>query len=318
MRASLTRANDQAGSGASRRRGLTLVEILLAGFILTVVMIPITQLIFGGTTRTQVGRDKANAVALATDVMGQLLEKVPYSAIDPEGASIELQADIWSDVEKKGGGPAAGRNQAKLADEWAKVLDDDGDDGNGRIIKRSGTRFEVVLYAGTFKDDEGSRDASSGFNNPGDANFLKKELTFSYFRNPYVPVDADSRQQVTLDSGADSSLIPYETTPGALPGGVRSEDVHDPRYRAAWPQGASDVDGDGYQDVTMADFNGKSPSQDWPRHTLDQSDFREDEAFMKLVLGVRWKSAGAGFQGSGMSKTSKEFWLVSFKAKLEE
>ena len=39
---------------------------------------------------------------------------------------------------------------------------------------------------------------------------------------------------------------------------------------------------------------------------------------IKLVLGLRWKTGSRDGSGSDYTATTKEFWLVSFKAKLEE
>ena len=60
-------------------------------------------------------------------------------------------------------------------------------------------------------------------------------------------------------------------------------------------------------------------NREWPRFTFDLHDFREDDgAMLKLVLGLRWKPGAGNSQGSEYTRTTKEFWLVSFKAKLEE
>lgn len=288
---------------------MTLVEILLAGFMLTVLMIPISQLIFGGTTKTKVTQDRAAAAAEAANIMGALLEKVPYTAIEP-GAGPNALDIMLSDVEEQG--LYSGRQQAALNDDWERVLDDTpGDDE--RIIVRNGTRFEVILFAGAYEDV----DTRTGGRNQPDIN---AELTFSYFRNPWSPPDEDTRNLVTLPDGHAKN--PYDAT-GDSADGVDDADVHDPRYRAGWPESSETDPVTNRQTVNVGNF-GTTPGRRWPRHSLDLSDFRERSAFMKLVLGLRWhsgmRSDGTirGAQGSGNSKTSKEFWLVSFKAKLEE
>ncbi len=287
------------------RSGLTLVEILIAGFILTVVMVPISQLMFSRTTHSRVGRDRTTAVNLAANVMSQLLEKVPYTAIKPGEGPTAGTDTMASGIESAG--RFAAMQQALLDGDWEKLVDDDLGKP-GRIVKREGTPFEVILFAGHYPDVE-SRDATSGFNAPK----IEEEISFSYFRNPYVPVTEDTRRAITLASG---SGVPYDATGSTVPG-VPDTAVHDPRFRPGWPQSPGSQDADGRFQVTHDNFN-RTPSREWPRHSLDLSDFRETSAFMKLVLGIRWKTPGAGFQHSGESKTSKEFWLVSFKAKLEE
>ena len=68
------------------RIGLSLMEVVIAVFIMAVVFIPLGTLIFGGVRGSEQSRTMAVAVNLATDVMEQLLNRnVPFSAVIPEG-----------------------------------------------------------------------------------------------------------------------------------------------------------------------------------------------------------------------------------------
>lgn len=303
------------------RAGLTLVEILLAGFIMAVVMVPIIQLISSGNTRTRVGRDRATAATLAANIMGSLLEKVPFSQITPDAGPTPLGPDAGILVQGiESPSPIAGsRKQARLGpdnqNEYERMLDETpGDDS--RLITREGTKFEVILFAGLYKDV--ASPPVDGFNEPD----IKRELTFSYFRNPYLNLTPDDRasirRRVRLDGSIDKAF-PYNSD-GTTDGPDSVTRVADPRFKAGWPQPTGGTPDPITNRLSVNETNfSQTRGKRWAVHTLDQADFREDGgAFMKLVLGLRWKSMGAAAAGQGNSRTSKEYWLVSFKAKLEE
>lgn len=305
----------------SSRRGLSLVEILLATFILAVVMIPILQLIFGGMTETARGRDRATAVSLASNIMSQLLDKVPYKEFKPDEGPTPLSVTDFHKSEDESAGLFATRKQCLLKaldSEYEKILDQDRAPGDGeRTIFKEGTYFEVILFAGVYKDVPSGGGGS--FNVPD----LTKELTFSFFKNPFIDMDgaerSNARKMVVLDMAGKS---PYEAE-GQPPSGNITR-VDDPRFRPGWPNlpaGTPLTDANFYRGGSGAPSSGDDPNSNpdprWARNTLDLSDFREDDgAMLKLVLGIRWRPGGG--TGKAYTRTTKEFWLVSFKAKLTE
>lgn len=306
------------------RRGLSLVEIMLATVVLAVVMIPILNLIFGGLRETTRGRDQATAVSLATNIMTQLLDKVPFEAFKVDDAAGPLAKDpgeFFQSANEGRSDMAGTRTQVvleSLDSQWERILDQDDNPGDGeRTIVKDGTSFEVILYGGIYDDVD---ETNGSFNKPN----LSTELTFSYFRNPVVEMDgaarAAARKEVVLTSN-----FPYQATGSAPGAGV--ERVDDPRFQPGWPDPGSDttVTGSNWYKGPSSTFSAGSedPNEDpeptWPRHTLDLRDFREDRgAMLKLVLGLRWKTGSRDGSSSDYTGTTKEFWLVSFKAKLEE
>lgn len=307
----------------SSRQGLSLVEIMLATVVLAIVMIPILNLIFGGLRETTRGRDKATAVSLATNVMTQLLDKVPFDQFKVAEAAGPIAQDpaVFFKSTNETAGGVSNRPQVILGtmdSQWEAILDQDDSVGDGtRTIVKDGTSFEIILYGGMYTDLD---ETNGSFNKPNLAN----ELTFSYFRNPVVDMTgaerATARKQVVL-----SSKFPYEATGSAAVSGVTR--VDDPRFEPGWPDPGGDdtVTGSNWYKGPSSSFSAGSedpnedPTPTWPRHTLDLRDFREDRgALIKLVLGVRWKTGSRDGSGGDFTATTKEFWLVSFKAKLEE
>jgi len=319
------RPREREGGGllrpAARRAGLSLVEILLATFVLAVVMIPILQLIFGGIKETARGRDRATAVSLATNIMTQLLDKVPFSQIAPEGGpKAQDPAEFFQAPDETAGG-VSDRDQAllggDLGSEFEKILDQDDSPGDGvRSIFKEGTRFEVILYAGVYQDD--GDDGGGTFNAP----HMTDELTFSYFKNPHIDMDGARRSEVRRMVVLDGDY-PYDSE-GDASGTI--DRVDDPRFRPGWPDlspGDTITQENFYKGPGRGLPGSEDPNADpevrWPRHTLDLSDFREEDgAMLKLVLGIRWRPGVRDGGGDGLTRTTKEFWLVSFKAKLEE
>lgn len=308
------------------RAGLNLIEIMLATFVLAVVMIPILQLIFGGVKDTARGRDRSTAVALAANIMTQLIEKVPYSAFKPGEGPKALGLDDFFKSTAEEAGLLADKEQCLLEaldSDWERILDQDRNPGDGqRTVVKNGTTFEILLYAGTYQDD-GSAPGAGGYNAPK----LKGELTFSFFRNPHIEMTSAERA-ATRELVVDTAHPPYESE-GTDIGVTR---IDDPRVKPGWPGWPSMKDelvvdaanfyrGDsstiGTEDPN--EFPAEATLRKWPRQSLDLADFREETgALLKLVLGVRWRSGAGGGKEGGYARTTKEFWLVSFKAKLEE
>ncbi len=297
---------------------------MLASFVLALVMIPIMSLIFGGVKQTTVGRDQATAVSLATNIMSQLLDKVPYEEFKPGEGPEPLDPAQFFQAKHETQGKWGTEKQCALGDAdsaWEAILDQD-PSTEGRTIFKEGTTFEVILFAGIYKDvDKGS---SGSFNAPS----LTEELTFSYFRNPWIEMDgtrqSEVRQMVVLDGD-----YPYDS-PGKSPSssGRRIKRVDDPRFQPGWPKTSHEsktvheknfYTGDGSTVPGTGEDPNEHTTLTWPRFTFDLHDFREDKgAMLKLVLGIRWKPGAGNNRGSDTTKTTREFWLVSFKAKLEE
>lgn len=84
-----------------------------------------------------------------------------------------------------------------------------------------------------------------------------------------------------------------------------------PGKRAAWGQRVRDV-------VTSS--SGQKPTMGFHPRVVDQATFRlEKGAFMKVIVGVKYyPHQGKSITALGKSVASGEFWLTSFKAKLED
>lgn len=280
------------------RAGFSLMEIVIAVFIMAVVFIPLGTLIFGGVRGTEQSRTFATGVNFASDIMDRLLShKVPFSAIVPDGGPAVT------------GGFKSGLKQAGFSARHAALEGIVG--GSERVILRKGTRYEVYLFAGTYGDGVADK-----------ADF-EKELTFAYFRNPWVEQDATVKQDVVLRQ-TSPKYMPYKAegtlTVTKRDGSTVTVDPDDPRAQMAWPKlgggGANPWEPTFFQ--VRSQLGSGSVGVDYPLMVRDQEFYKEkDGGLMKLVLGLRWSKGTSRLSKAGLHNT-QEFWLVSYKAKLED
>lgn len=176
--------------------------------------------------------------------------------------------------------------------------------------------------------------------------FANRELTFSFYPNPWFDAQNDcSRNESAGLSGlgADSSgcavtgrrpINPYKQLSGFTAGQYFTNDVADPmlpNFRPGFPapltgafnaghSGGNDRATENNMDEVFQEAPLPGPYnpryEDKPTHnfTDEDGDGKDDGAFMKLVVGVRWSPRGWG--GAGAARRDQEFYLVSFKANL--
>lgn len=277
------------------RQGITFVEILLAVFMLAVVVLPVASLIFGGVGASEESRSYNTGINVARDIMDKILSpQLPYGAIVPEaGEAVELSY-------------GGSRKQAGFApgfEAFEKAFSDDGDTAR-RMIKRQGTEFETFFFAAPYLDTED--------NGPQDPPAPDKELTFCFFRNPYYEKTQSDRTAVFVEPAGK----PYQS-PGADLGSEDANDPRNPSCMAAWPWADEPDKVPSPSDV--AEIWNPRAGYEVPLVIYDQAYYNEGQAgsMMKVVVGVRWNPKGRVSKGVGYMKGSREFWLVSLKAKLE-
>jgi len=300
------------------RRGMTLIEILLATFILVSVLLPIGGLIFGGAQSSSANRSFNVGANIAANVMDQLLSsEVPFRAIDIEGGPTVGDIMGASGLGDAAGldGPISGAEGIKTAaftgeftaleDKIFGALGQPTDVGGcKRVIYDKGYMFEVFWFAGTYKDQEA-----------GTADY-KKELTFCFFKNPYVPVDQTEAKRVVL---SNSTLSPYNavSVPVSDPVFGPIDNPKDPRSRPGWPV-LSDYETEPNYEQIVTKVDGGGVNLDYPLVFTDLEEFNESNGgLMKLIVGVRWAPKHKG-QGLGKQQRTHEFWLVSVKGRIEE
>ncbi|MBI2944123.1 MAG: prepilin-type N-terminal cleavage/methylation domain-containing protein [Candidatus Wallbacteria bacterium] len=304
------------------RRGVTLIEILIATAILAAVVIPVATFIIGGMRRTEISKHSAIALALGANIMDSLLSaSVPFGSIDPKGTSGDggvsggaLPKTLPSVANKRPqatfknttGGPPA----AKLEG----ILNDRKKNDTRVKVSEEGLEFEVFFFAGVYADD-GTKPA------------IAKELTFCYVPNPYVPPDAVAANHKILGLPASPAtknpidkLFPYTR--------VHEARINPPTaitdYFPGWPKppaGYKPSPGQLKDDIKKAfqEFDTKSQDPVFFASFQDQRDFgRPNGGLIKLVLGLRWNPNTNINQGVGYSKNTRELWLVSFKGDLAQ
>ena len=218
------------------KKAMTLVEILLASFILVSVLIPIGGLIFGGLRSSESSKSFNMGANIAANVMDQLLSaEIPFRAIDPEGgptvgeiAGIEnMEGSNSSDSlisgmdSRKTAGFSSGYDA--LEDKIFGALGQP-QDGCSRVIYDKGYIYEVYWFVGVYKDEVSGEADHRG------------ELTFSFFKNPYVPVYEDQKTNITLSDPSKAPYVAdYEVIHDPISGAIT--DPKDPRSRPGWPDG---------------------------------------------------------------------------------
>ena len=310
---------------------MTLVEILLATFILVSVLLPIGGLIFGGLRGSESSKSFNVGANMAANVMDQLISaEVPFRAIDTQGGptvdeivamsgftdATRTNSDKEALISSAGSVKTAGF-KSEFADLETKIFGALGAPENCsdkiRCIYDKGYVYEVYWFAGIYKDEN------------SDGAKYKEELTFSFFKNPYVPVDSGEVTNVVL---SDSSKAPYTAVKEEISDPVFGEivDPKDPRSRPGWPDlGGSDTD---WEEKPTYEFVSEKAEQgmpaginlDFPLVFTDLDEFNEaDGGLMKMIVGIRWgPKTGMRRKGTGSQQRSHEFWLVSMKGRIEE
>jgi len=337
---------------------MTLVEILVAATILVTFLLPVFGLFLYNSRSTEFTSSWSVGLDVAANVMERILsEDVPFLAIEPQGFS--------------GGSKAiGGRGQMDFRDSFGP-LDFSGynlhavlggnagggyrlDSEGNRIIVKHGIEYQILVWAGLYKDDPSSPDPSQpSFSYKHMAN-PRTEQTFSYYPNPWFDPSNDcaednasgqslSADLTSLSSASDCAgnkgrpINPYSQKAGF------AADTNDPHYNSV---------SDPLDDRYRHGFPIPDPSSSWTDSTaantwqLEQDapdnpvtlpsgqpfsvryedkafhnnedidgDGQDDGGFMKIIVGVRWSPRGTG--GAGSARRAQEYYLVSFKANLQ-
>lgn len=306
------------------RRGITFVEILLASVILVSVLLPIGSLIFGGLRQSESSKSFNIGANIASNVMDKLLSvNVPFRAILVDGGptvgTIMGDSGLGDGIDGARAGMEAlptasfAPEFATLENEIFAALGKVHSSGNTRVINDKGFVFEILWFAGIYKD-----------NAPGEMKY-KEELTFSFFRNPYVAVNETEKTNVVLgpSNATNPEFSPYFATgnPLNLPGlPAPLTDPKDPRSQAGWPVIDYDTEPTYETVTTKISDDGSGADLEFPLVTYDLEEFNEAEgSLMKIIVGVRWGSAaGIDRKGLGAARRAHEFWLVSIKGRIQE
>lgn len=255
--------------GEPSRHGFTLIEILIATFVLAFAMIPVFGLMTRGAVRTDLNAGYTNAVELASGVMNQLLSEQTTFASLPDSGGVAAYPAPRSELAEAGGNVAADPALDPLfpAPQWTTTAE------GTRTIEINGTQFHVQLWIGRY----------------GAAN----APIFGYYRSPVIDFrsGADPRQfdcVKTIDQAAyTNGFSPY--APSSL-----IDQTANPLSRVstgAWAQPASEVV------ETVAEY----------------AEDAQPINLAKIVLRVSW-----GYRGRRMRGSSKEFYLMTLKADLQE
>jgi len=235
-------------SRTSRRRGLTLVEIVVAVAILVTFLLPVFGLFMMNTRSTEFTSSWSVALNMAHNVMERMItEDVPFLSIDPEGFGGGTQS-------------LSGRGQMDFRDSFGSLdftnfrlpsilgadgsgtyrLDDDGD----RIIVKHGISYKIMVWAGIYANDDG-RPASTGTSNSYKQNALpERELTFSYYPNPWFDYNNDCAEDNA--SGESLSADLTDVNAASTCAGAKGRSINPYGQKAGW---ASDPNSPNYNTV---------------------------------------------------------------------
>lgn len=346
------------------RKAFSLVEVLIAGFVLAAVMIPLVGLLTTSKTDQQSEDGMSEAVTLCENLMETLLSaKVPFQSIDGGAGSRLVKGGPDGDVAQAGFRDAPDADVSALE---LETLISDGDaaypgGGIARVKSYRGKSYFISFFAGKYVDHPGVNDTADPGHLRAD---VDQTLTFAYLERPDpigLPYNLPNprrdqfNRQVVLDApvvdvGAKPEAMPYvrkayaaagtevlAVTPDTayfyrdklanLPAGKKNHklmsgwpnatranptlkyDLADPNtdQRAEWSRHVRNV-------VTRQ--SGQRPTMDYHPQVVDQRRFGlVGGGLMKLVVGVAF--APYGYSNLRRNDSLREFWLVSFKAKLE-
>jgi prepilin-type N-terminal cleavage/methylation domain-containing protein len=338
-------------------KGFTLIEVMVAISILVVFLLPVFGLFSMNNRRNEYNRSWSVGLDLAHNIMERILsEDVPFLAINTQGYTEgtkatggRVQADFYdarggtngSDIDFMGG------RQYNL-----KSILGAGSDGSyrkhqttqDRIIVKHGVEYKVLFWAGIYKSDASSPAANDSYKYNADPT---KELTFSYFPNPWFDVnndcaeDNDSNDSLSAElnepsaatrcagDGKNRPIDPYNQKNGSdtsMPAHILNNvaDPMDDRFRYGYPDETlvqEDVPSV-CSSFGVPDINCPIRFEDKDFHNTEDrvnnpSDLPGDDdgGLMKVVVGLKWKGRHRhGSEDNGASE--QEYYLVSFKANL--
>lgn len=349
------------------RHAFSLVEVLIASFVLAAVMIPLVGLLTSSKTDQQSEDGMSEAVTLCESLMETVLSgKVPFQSIDGGGGQRLVK-----------GGPDGNVNQAGFRDApdtdvtalELETLISDGDapypgGGLARVKNYRGKSYLISFFAGKYIDHP-------GVNDPADPGHLRADidqtLSFAYLERP-DPIglpynlpnprrDQFNRQIVldaaSVDIGAKPEGIPYlrkayaangTGTPEAVPVPPETPyfyrdklrnlpaDKKNHKLMTGWPNATranpaikfdladtgtdQRVEWSRHVRNVITRAGGQQPTMDYHPQVVDQRRFGvAGGGLMKIVIGVAFSPYA--FSTLRKNDSLREFWLVSFKAKLE-
>jgi hypothetical protein len=376
------------------RRAFTLVEILIAGMVMVLVIVPLVGLMTSQKSDQYSEEGMSEAVAICQDIMEKLVSSaLPFEVIDPAGGSALIKGGADNQTNQAGFKTGMVRNR-----NWSQAeIDILGPVNSGvaaplgptRVKTVKGRSYLVYFFAGKYPDDAQVADL---FESTGGTAYTRPDientLTFAYLDKPagygqpftLTPNDkntycnqvilAGASSQVSVQGGgqpipvnpyamgsyivtggstarAESfprgnnyyykeqsrtlppdrqgyGLIPGWQDPrdsGALTGGLQANatnaffnpngDPPDPQRREQWAAHLKNV-------VTNA--LGAKPTVAYHPFVVDQRTLRQTSgSFMKIILGVKFNPYDNSFLRGGRGGSNlREFWLISFKANIED
>lgn len=262
-------------------RGFTFIEIMFATAILAFAMIPVFGLMTSGLMRTDVNVGHSNAVEIATGLMNQILSE------ETSMASLAFTSGTASFPER--GSPlAAGTGSvAHLSSmdhlfqsgAWTTVTT-----AETRMIRTNGIEYQVQIWLRGYQ--------------------AANDLRFGFFEVPVIeyrafPDDPPSK----LTSEFDRVRTLDEATHQDFSRG----------YSPFSPQNVQDHASEPTSRVSTFPFAQVTVLED--QSTISEPDpatgnFRD---FAKVWIRVSW-----GYEGRRERGRAKDFWLISFKADLQE
>lgn len=226
-----------------RNPGFTLVELLLAGVILVLVLVPVMGLMSSQKTDAQSEEGMGDAVSLAQEIVEKLLSPaIPFRAIDPAGGAACARGGVAGDVAQAGFRDVTVRDVTYSSTELETLLMDGEEEVPGEGLYRYRTyknrTYYVCFFAGKYADAPPRDDPREpGFRRPD----VENTLTFMHLNKPATlgqPFNfsgADGQvfnREIILDrpgvtvGGTNLETLPYAMTPHLVaPGGRTAEPV---------------------------------------------------------------------------------------------
>ena len=170
------------------KKGVTLMEIMIALLILAFAFIPIIAVIGTSTKDTDVANSYIFAQTTARNILDTLLDDVPFNSIISTESKIAKIHDY----------------KAYKADSFLGMIGSSSDEAKGEVIDERGTKYDITIYVFPI--------TASGNENHDVSN----ELLFSYLPRPKYETESDdgSNNWYTYNSGdpymSANANDPYE------------------------------------------------------------------------------------------------------------